>query len=415
MGKLRDESVSSLDFAEFAATVLQAIRVSDFPRAVALVRGDEPSFTQVKALAASNDLPDLLLAYGPTFAACFIGGAENLSLAGNFWHGYFNDLSGLTGTVSENRFTVSTAQYVANVLAAGGLLPGAQAVYVGHSFGGTVAQQLALWRQQTGGTARGYHCSFGSPKWAKADTSTAVGAVPGARWFNDDDPIPLFPFTVRDSLTTVLLIPPIMQNQLSTFVQPRGGVQLLANGNHAPETLPTNANVGNILTYPGYLLGITEQPLGPHAISEYVSRLQTAVEHTRQPLNSVRLSVQEERPQHSSRLFVNREEERVATALSVATETQHQATLDVPRVQLFTYSRQGRVFVIAFGNVPVGLTSQRREARILTRKFNSALRHMQTLGYVSPDNFLKQMEGYITAASTPGGGFTPVMNTTLPQ
>lgn len=414
MSKLFDENVSSLDFAEFAAAIMQAVHQNDFPAAISGVVNDSPGNWKTLTKVADGNFPDMLLMAQGTRGVAFIGGAVNLSLAQKFWQGYFRDFTGLTGNVPRNTFTESLADYVETTLTQAGLGLGAPGVFVGHSMGGTVAQSLGGRFTYRGGTSRGYYCSFGSPKWLRDDVVGQYRLVPGTRWMNDNDPIPLFPFTARDSLTTLLILPPLLQNTMAHYVQSAGGVQIDAQADTSPEVLPLNASVGNILTYPGYLLGINAQPLAGHAISLYLDRLHTAALAARQPLAAVRISTTAEAPATATSRYYTAQEQRVATAVSVKQQEQNRPTLDIPRPRAFRVFRQGRVFLVTFGEVTVALTSDRRTARSIAAQWNVALRHLQTMGYVNIENFLQQMQSYLAAASDPTSGFSPTMNTALP-
>lgn len=414
MGKLFGDNVTSLDFAEFAADLMKAVNDGDFEAATAGIINDEPAIRGTQVYRATNDRPQMLIAHGPTRGVAFVAGATNAALAGKVWGGYFEFDPLPTRTALRNRYTVAVGDFVLSEMASLGVLAGAPKVFVGHSFGGTVAQYCANSENRRGGTSTGFHCSFGSPKWLRPDDARVVGDTPGARWFNDNDPVPLFPFTVRDSLLTLLVLNPVMQRQLAEFVQARGGVQLYANGNHDPEVLPTAATTGEILNFANWILSQDSTVTSPHAMSEYVRRLRIAADNARQPLAAVRLSVEQEQPATSHSRLYTQAETRVATAVSNAQSAQNRPVLNIPQLQLFRVVRNGRVFVVTFGDVAVFLTSQRRTARSVARQWNVALRHMQSQAYVSPENLLKQMTAYLEAAADPNSGFSPQLATTLP-
>lgn len=413
MGKLRD-NVTSLDFADFASSLMVAVQNGEWAAVRAGLFNDEPSLVADQSFTADGTRPQMYLAWGPTIAVAFIGGVVNLSLAQKFWLGYFRDALALTGTAERNIFTEDIASLIQDLFTQKGVGAGAPKVYVGHSFGGTVAQLCAERDTFRGGTSRGYYCSFGSPKWARSDEAHACRTVPGTRWFNSDDPMPVFPFTIRDSLATLLLLRPDMQNQLGGFVQSAGGCQLNPDGTVDPEVLPTSPTIGQILSLPLWALGSDTAITAPHGMPEYVRRIRIAAAASRQPTAATRISVETEQPASSTSRYYNQQEQRVATTVANLQAQQNQPALAVPRPQLFAYYKQGRIYPVTFGNTIVCLTSDKRTARSIARQGNVFLRHLQTMGFVDPENLLQQFTAYLAAAADPGSGFVPTMNTQLP-
>lgn len=414
MGKLRDDNVTSLDFAEFAAAIMASVVQQDWQVATAGVSRDEPAITGTQVYPATDIRPSMFIAHGPTFAATFIGGVTNPTLALKYWQGFFlfNPLP--FSTAPRNTFTEALSDFVMSELTALSVGVGALKVFVGHSFGGTVAQLCAARAQAMGGTSRGYWCTFGQPKWAKGQDAQIAGNVPGARWFNQGDPVPAFPFTVRDSLATLLLLSPLMQRQLGEFVQSRGGMQVNDDGTVDPEVLPTAATIGQVLSFITWIAGQDASADSPHSIRTYATRLQTAAAAVRQPMAALRLSTVQEQPSTVSNRLYTQAEQRIATTVSTLQAQQNVPLLNVPRPRLFTATRQGRVYPINFGDVVVGLTSDKRTARSVCRQFNVALRHLQAIGFVDTENLISQFQAYLAAAADPGSGFSPVMNTNLP-
>lgn len=414
MGKLRDDNVTSLDFAEFAAEIMRSVVQQDWPVATAGITADEPSIVGIQSYPATNDRPSMFIGYGPTFGVAFIGGVTNASLALKFWQGFFDFTPLPVNTARRNTFTDSIADFVVAEMTRLGVGVGALKVAVGHSFGGTVAQVVATRAQFLGGTSRGYYCTFGSPKFVRGADATVIGSVPGVRWMNDADPVPLFPFTINDSLLTLLLLSPLLQRQFAEFVQARGGMTIFSDGTTEPTVLPPNATTGEILSFITWIFGQDASVASPHAISEYATRLHTAASAARNPLQALRVSTEQEAPATVSSRYYTQQQQRIATAVSRVQAQQNEPVTLVPRVRLFTYERQGRIWVINFNGSSVGLTSDKRTARSLCRQWNTALRHLQSTAFISTENLTQQFTQYIAAASDPTSGFTPTMNATLP-
>lgn len=414
MGKLRDTNVSCVENALFCARVMQAVAEENFSAAQAMLTAEEPTINGVYSIPSTNDNPAFLIAKAPAFDAVFVAGCVNLPLAVKCLTGWAGPI-GDTLVLSEwNSFarTVSTA--IRGVMVGKGAYNGVQQIYVGHSFGGMVAQDLANLCRQDGATRGPSYTTFGSPKLGQVAMANANRSVPGLRWMMDTDPIPLLPFTLEDFANLISLALPRQIQEYGQFVHWRGGLLIDGHGEYVPAELP-NIPIPNALTsIASFLLAYDNKSLPGHGMGTYVSALDAARLASESSASVIRNVGSIEEPISSSRREMTTQEARIVTAISGAQVAQNRPVLVIPPTQLFRVVRSGRVFLVTFGDHTIGMTVKKKTARSLARQFNVAFRHLQTTAIVQPETFLNQLQAYFTAAVDPTSGFSPTINTTLP-
>jgi hypothetical protein len=198
------------------------------------------------------------------------------------------------------------------------------------------------------------------------------------------------------------------------FIHGSGGVEVDPNGNYSPAVIPSAASVNPSISIAAWLFGLDGAPSGPHSLNEYGTRLGLLAESFRP---TVAKQVRESRPEQldaPNRQEANIEAERAASVIFATGAAQNAQPVAIPAGQPFFAFRTGRVWYVGFGAATVAIGPTKKRARSMANAGNAMLRHLQLQGVVDPNAVLSQFSDYLVAAATPGGGFTPVMNTVNP-
>jgi hypothetical protein len=405
---------SYLEDGIFMAGGVRLLR-SERPEAdiVAYVRPRVPNPSRIIYRAVTDTTPAMCYVGDSLIGFCFVDGISNLAHATNIMDGYAGINLPLVNGPTSNAFFISSARFVwERMLQLGNPPP---IVYGGGwSWGGASLYLLPLVKRSDELPLLTYRLhTFGMPRPGSERQCQAVDPlVDHCRWMNDDDPIPLVPPRVSDFpaiLPAFGIIPAI---RASEFVQPRHGINLRSNGVWTPAELPTAAQPNFVPSLIRWWLAWNEGDRLPHAISEYIGRLNAAL-LLATPREHIVFGRREPADVPGAREVNQREREFLAQIRAMEHNQNIQRFAIPPRMR-FKAQRVGRVWYTVFNETIIATPGTKRSAKRLARQGNAFLDSLQTLAVVDPDAFNQALHDYLKAAADAGSGFSPLLQTVQP-
>lgn len=392
--------------------------------------GDVPSRLQVQAnILAGLGTTNLVLAAPatdtyPNWVWCgnnnqqviYISGMSMLSQAVGIVEGYALRPSAFPFQ-GVNRWFANAALQIFNI-ARGAMNTTGKIRLVGHSAGGAVALALGRYIRLVTPTPPDIEIvTYGSPKPGNRDFAIAVSSYRVARFMLAIDPVPLVAPTLADLVAARIPWTTLGAESWQGSVQPGGGVSLDGNFTLNNRALPSVAQMTPFTSLATWLFNIDNQASALHSVSSYLTYM------TMFQSAQVGGGDWNPDPEHSPPEVANvisprqstTAEERVRSAVSVASEEQHRFPVSLPEERIFIAKKLGGLWVVEFDTEVVSIEGNKRHARAVARLGNEFLKRLQTSAVVDPPGFLTQMKNYLSAATDPAAGFTPTMNVFLPQ
>ena len=289
------------------------------------------------------------------------------------------------------------------------------AVYCfGWSLGGAIAEMLPIGQNPALVQNQPFAVtSFGAPRAGTRDwESTLFRWARLARFMNDDDPVPLIPPTGLEWPPSIGIYGISGVRRANQYIQPRSGVELRPDGTARAAELPSNASLSITTSIASYLLGQDSVFGSSHQLVEYVRRLSVFLVPNAvvNPPNPAPV----EPARHETVTELNQIETQSETAIFRQERAQNTVVVNIPAQQRVYAFRIGRVWYVGFRGDTIGVCGSKRKARQVARRMNAFLDTLQDSAAVDIPTLVQQFTAYLADASSPSGGFAPVMNTQLP-
>jgi hypothetical protein len=348
---------------------------------------------------------------GPTFV--FIGGIQNASDAENLWANYQNVRNVDPDGTANNPFFSNLASFVySNGI--GGVWDLGSIRLFGHSAGGACWSYLKrLLDTASSPFADLSAVTYGSPRARGRGAWYGLGPDRVARYFNNDDPVALFPYDPGVWSSTMFFGGTNARARLAAFSNGVRGYQINQNGLISVADNPDAAAANRSASVEAWLSATAANAATSHSIEAYRTRLQ--VPDASGPSSPLLPSAGQEllSPIPSSRELDRLGDQIVATIVSDA-QRQNAIPLAIPDDRLFRVRRKGKVWIVLFGEVEITYSLLKKRARGLARIGNDFLRRLQRQEIVAVEDLEAQIGQYLLLASSPNSGFTPQLNTGLP-
>lgn len=415
MGLLLDVNADTLAVSALCADIMSAVSNGDFDLAYSTVLAAEVTTNGRYQFAPTVALPGFMLVWGPDFVVAAIQGCSDLNHGIETMRGYGNTVGLPLGTGAANSYGISIAEVIRAKMNDQGIYNRKRHVYIGHSLGGLVANVLSLKCFQDGPNREPSYTTFGQPKPGNVEYQQAARLIPGLRWMNQADPVPYIMPSLEEAPFLLTNSTPAQITGYGRLVQWGGGLQIDTDGNYVPAILPDTTLGEWITSLASWLFDRDTSTSGQHRMVAYVRNIYRAYGNSHNPTTVITNRGAPESADPTDRRSINREEQRVVTTVANTQAAQNAAVLIVPPNRLFRVVRTGRLFVIYFGDTPVGMSGNKKTARSLCRQLNVAFRHLQTTAYVDTNGFTREIANYFAAAATVGGDFSPAMSVNLPM
>lgn len=280
---------------------------------------------------------------------------------------------------------------------------------VGHSYGGALLSVTALLLKATYPEDEVQLCTFGSPRPGNDEMCAKMRSLIVRRWMNEGDPVPRFPPHFLEAPAASATAGYAVSRNWSSYGQPRGGVVLHSDGTFQSRPLPP-------LNYPiqdavlaDWITGVGGIQVAQHTLVYYRANMTAALLRLTDVSPGVTVgSVADKGEKLSLGEFI-----KLATGAAVPGADSITAEVGkvtyIPMGDRATVTRVGVEYAVVWQNGVVGAGKTLAGARALKRDFNKMLRSLQNLGFLNRTAFLAAWGEYISAASTPGLGFEPVM------
>jgi len=284
---------------------------------------------------------------------------------------------------------------------------------VGYSAGGAVAECLAFELRRRGNTQRKKVFTYGAPRPGGPNVRDGLSQTAIVRYMTPGDAIPLVPPRAQDAPALIGMTPVSVLLSWSNMVHPRGGTQVEESGTTSERVLPSEAVMNVVTSLAAWYFQLDGGEIGPHSMRAYVDHLQAA---------NARLATPREKPidlaggeddDDAKKKDVNQARDRAVRNLAVAQRNQANTIVNEPAVVLFKPVRQGRLWLVAFGDKVVCQGVREDTCRHLCRVGNDFLRSLPKQGLVDPIALAEQLNNFLIFATAPESEWAPKLRTSL--
>jgi len=408
---LLDEAPNNVDLALFYVSCLQKLRVMNPKQEIdALLKTYLTGPFASSFFPQTDTMPGWYVGGTIQRQIVFIDGVRTLPMTTAFFNGYLPPL--LLQFVGETQLWASQARdVILTQLSAAHVFASEWMDFVGYSAGGTIATLLKEYLVNNQAVQKSKVATFGSPRPGGAVTRDTLSRSPIARWMTAADPIPLMPPRIQDTPTLAVLfgVPAIIR--MSNFTHTQGGIQINDDGTTTAVGLPTDAVVSPGTSLTSWLFGIEGDATNAHSLAAYFAALSAGVVRFPLPRQQDRAIAPAEPVNPPPSREVNRQRQRVETAIHNAGAAQNLTEPIVPDAVLFQAVRQGRIWVVEFGGKVVCTAPIEKRARHIARAGNDFLRSLPKQALVDPSALVDQFGAFLDASVDPASGFVPKVNT----
>lgn len=359
------------------------------------------------------DYPSFYYAQSAGNTLLLINGVENLAMALAFYNGSVAGVNVLPRN-QINSWCSAAAQFIAGALQNRHFLTPGNFYIAGYSAGGSIAEYYAAQFVNALGI-QPVRISFGAPKAGGVNFYGPLANTNFAlRWMNSDDPVPLIPPYQFPANSVYALGNPVWMTRAASYIHGSSGVSVNADGTYTTNAIPTQASFNPSVSIASWMFGLDGAPTGSHSLVEYARRIQLLIASFRQNQPQRVNEGPVEEPNPVGRREANAQAEEMASVIFATGAAQNAQPVTIPSGQPFFAFRTGRIWQVGFGSSVVAIGPTKKRARAMANAGNAMLRHLQSQGVVDPNAVLDRLNEYLQLASSPTGGFTPVMNITNP-
>jgi hypothetical protein len=414
MGVLDRIGGASTQVGAFASTLLTYLYNNDQAAIDQALTADQGTLLFSALVPETNNFPRFYLAGNNRFGVILVAGLQNLPQAISLVNGYLLN-AGDNDTAPINPWL----QNVANVLLAEakqkGVFFSGLVLMAGHSAGGAICSYSQFLTNQWVPRPIVEVQTFGAPKAMNYDAAQSVASEPIVRWMYSFDPVPLLPFRVGDTALWPLGATRQMLIRAGRFCHTRGGYQVDGLGGGAGRELPDNARANPVASVSAWVLSMNDPTNAYHSMTFYRVYVNLFMNsHPTAETTHLRTAPVEPPENVTTQQRTQSEVAFSQTIYNLEAE-QNSAPLVIPEPRVFSAGRVGRTWYVYLGDTPIAIAASKRGARALARDFNASFRRLQRLPIVDVAGLTHGLDDYLEAASDPAGGFSPVMNTVLPN
>lgn len=364
----------------------------------------------------STVFPNLYFASVGNYSLMLLGCVKGALMGINLWDGYAA-LYNLPPRAIQNAWGRDAVAAIKSYLAANVRLFPPNWILAGHSGGGLVAQCFAYDLSNAPNPTSANVVTFGSPRaggrtFANAGQGVATSTV---RYMNDNDPVPLIPPDLSDSIGWAALLTPAALTFYGEWVHTDGGRVITPAGSLSDAVLPPVAALTPVASLGNFLYSADTNAGMGHTIQEYINRLEAAQPTPNQPIDLGPPLAPMEVRDRPNRRQANQAQAAVQAQMFADGRDQNLQPVIIPKASEFQAVRNGRIWAIQFQEQFVAYAPSKKRARHLARAGNDFIRSLQHQGIVDTIALVQQFQTYINNASDPAGGFQPVMNTVFPS
>ena len=343
----------------------------------------------------------------------FIGGLITQSECQRVWNDYRDSRWTLP---NGNVYTGVAAEYAAQVISkvVDGVWDGGRLNVYAHSFGGCV--MLPLFRtlfSRVPDLQKYEFISYGSPKPEGTGGFTSFPSYFHARYVNNDDPVPLFPYDPGVWSQVMFWGGTNARARLAAFVHGNRCIEITGDGTTSVQERPRAAAANPSSSIQAWLSASGAGQVTAHSISSYRFRLTQPADAP--PAPSVgqvpgNLAVQAI-PSGPELASVT---QNVVNTILTDSSVRAGVPVVIPDTRLFHVAHVKPLWHVLFGGVEVATSLNKKRARGLARIGNDFLRRLQRQEIVLTDDMASQFLAYLAAASDPTSGILPTLNPGIP-
>jgi len=284
---------------------------------------------------------------------------------------------------------------------------------VGYSAGGAAATCIAWKLKMLGSLLKLRVFSYGAPRPGGPYIRDRLERTPIARYMTFNDPIPLVPPRIQDAPTLTATVPISVSLSWSNMVHTQGGIVLYEDGSTENALLPPEAIVNPGTSLSAWFFQTAGAENNPHAMSRYVNYLEAANARFDTPREKLREVAPEENVEALQRKEINKQRDRVVTAVALQQRDQANTIVNQPAFVLFKPVRFGRIWAVVLGDKIVAQGVREDTCRHICRAGNDFLRSLPRQGLVDPLSLLEQVEAFLLFATAQESEWVPKLRTNL--
>jgi len=395
--------------SQFFAQQLGILESGSDPATVGLAIGEVAGQGNSQLITAGNSrIPPYWIYKAEGYAIVFIGGTEDISQAATLvtaWSRRIpNDtFAGLPDLMDSTAFAI-----IARFQSFGPPTPG-RVFFVGHSYGGVLAQAAAAVFKSRNPSVSVLSVTFGAPRTGDRRFTAMQSRDSNTRWMNDDDPVPLLPPSIPAAISYATGLGNEVIGRWEQFIHGGGGVVLDSDGNPTPGELPPRGQVAGGASLAAWVLKTAQGGDPAHSMSAYYDRLTKLVTRTAPPMPARVHEARQEPSRVNDRHTQNNQIDAYIANIVHTGAQQQVGPIVVPPDRPFKTVKFDGLWWVTFGGQLVAVGGTRKRAGRMAVLGNDFLRRIQRQAGVDTVA-LKQLFGeYLDLASVPGNGFSPVI------
>lgn len=362
----------------------------------------------------SENVPPFYAAQSGGQTLILIGCTQNILMGLRLLNGYGGITSGFQ-TKRHNLWAENAGLIVRNAMNSNHFATPNRLIVAGYSAGGMVAQ-IMFTQYLTVDLATVPHCvTFGAPRASTSPYRVDIGSAPICRWMNSDDGVCLIPPRLSNNPAWAAALSSPVMIAYGQFAHVQGGADLSPTGVITSNDLPTTASLHPTLSLAAFIQDQVTGNVGPHAISEYLARLNLAALALRDVPQPELPDAPPEPPADTTRREVDQAQVRAVNRIFQQGADQQRVPVRIPDAMLARVVRQGRIYSVYWGTTFIAMGPTKRRAFNLKRYFNVFLKTLQHQAVTEPDAMVHQFQVYFDLATQEGNGFAPVMQDEFPE
>lgn len=408
-----DQVVNNVDLALFHANMMRQMRSLN-PQANmdALLTTELPSPFVSHYYPATANAVAVYVGGNSNRKIAYFDGIANASQGTALIGGYSRNL-GLTAILGPNTWIEASLPYYLDLIAPGRQGASENFDLVGYSAGGAVATAVAYRLKLNGNLQKKKLITFGAPRPGGPNVRDQLSMFPVARWMTNADPIPLVPPRLQDAPQFAAAVPIGVMVSWSNMVHTQGGIVVNPDGTTNADVDPPTAAMTPGTALADWMFGLESGGNNPHAITTYAAYLLEATKQYDTPRTKTRDVAPREDQAEDRKGDVNKQRDRVVTAMRVAQHQQNSVVVNQPAIVLFRPQRMGRLWAVVFGDKVVAQGVREDTCRHLCRAGNDFLRSLPKQGLVDPITLAAQFESFLAFATAPESDWLPKLQTNL--
>lgn len=281
--------------------------------------------------------------------------------------------------------------------------------WVGHSYGGALAQAAAAKYKSLRPSIATLSVSYGAPRVGDHRFAVLQRQNSNTRWMNDDDGIPLLPPSIPPAILFAAGLGAEVIGRWEQFEHGGGGVVLDSAGNATAGELPPRGVLQTGANLVSTIFKMMTDPHSAHSMSTYYDRLNLLASRTNPPAHNPTPTAAVEPDRRTHTHTQNQQMETFVDTIVHTGLTQQNGPIVIPDDRHFKKVKFEGLWWVLFGDQLILVAPTRRRAGRFCVIGNDFLRRLHRMAGVDTESLKVLFGEYLAAAVVPDNGFVPTI------